>query len=238
MRLLGGDYTDGETTLTVTTGTGAANSDELLVVPDSGVNLIGDVEAGGGTTSLTVPDLDGDAESGNYYYAWTTRAIRPVNIVHASRHLLPSSVGEHNVIQTVEHPVKILTRRDWHELSAKHTEGATTAVWWNEAGDTDDWQAGKLHVWPEPQGATGEYLELWGQFQIDDMDSASDNFALPSRWYWAVALNLAVALSSKYGVSSEKKRWLLGLAREALYEAESGETEDYIHFQPDNRWRR
>jgi hypothetical protein len=236
---LAADYVDGGTSLTVTTGTGATDADEIIVIPDSGAwdASVGDIESGGGTTTLVVPDLNVSAESGNYYYAWTSRATRPVNIMYAERHLLPTSVGENPVLSTVSHPVKIGERRDWQELSAKHTEGATTMVWFNEAGVTDDWNAATLHVWPEPSNL-GEYLEIWGQYTIDDLDAAGDNFNLPSRWYGAVAFNLAKWLASKYGVSPQKKGWIAQMAAETLFEAEAGEGDDYFHLQPDNRWRR
>ena len=67
------------------------------------------------------------------------------------------------------------------------------------------------------------------------MDQASDNFALPSRWYWAVAINLAKYLVGKYGVSDAKKKWIQAAAAEALLECEMHETDDYIMFQPDYR---
>jgi hypothetical protein len=236
---LAADYADGGTSLTVTTGTGATDADEIIVMPDSGAwdASVGDIESGGGTTTLVVPDLNIDAESGNYYYNWTTRATRPVNILYAERHLLPTSVGEQNVISTVSHPVKVGERRDWQELSAKHTEGATTMVWFNEAGITDDWNAATLHVWPEPSNI-GEYLEIWGQYTIDDMDDAGDNFNLPSRWYQAVAYNLAKHLAGKYGVSAGKKQYIAALAQESLDDAEMAESDTQFQFMPDNRWRR
>lgn len=234
---LAADYVDDDLTMTVTTGTGAADADELLLVSDTGAFGLGDVESGGGTTTLVVPDLNVDAASGKYYYAWTARAIRPVNILFAERHLLPTSIGEQDVIQTVSHPVKVGERRDWQELSAKHTSGATTMVWFNEGGKVDTWEDAVLHVWPQPTGY-GEYLELWGQFEIDDLDGATDNFNLPSRWYLAVAFNLAKWLAGKYGVSPQKKNYIAALAQEALDEAEMGESDEQFQFMPDNRWRR
>jgi hypothetical protein len=203
---LAADYADGGTSLTVTTGTGATDADEIIVMPDSGAwdASVGDIESGGGTTTLVVPDLNIDAESGNYYYNWTTRATRPVNILYAERHLLPTSVGEQNVISTVI---------------------------------TDDWNAATLHVWPEPSNI-GEYLEIWGQYTIDDMDDAGDNFNLPSRWYQAVAYNLAKHLAGKYGVSAGKKQYIAALAQESLDDAEMAESDTQFQFMPDNRWRR
>lgn len=236
---LAADYADGGTALTVTTGTGFTDADELIVMPDSGQwdASVGDVESGGGTTSLVIPDLNIDAESGNYVYAWTTRVTRPVGIMYAERKLLPTGVGEDPVLDVVGHGIKVGNRRDWSELSSRATAGATTMLWYNEAGVTEDWSAGTIHVWPEPTNI-GEVLECWGQFQIDDMDSAGDNFSLPSKWYLAVAFNLAKWLAGKYAVSPQKKGYIAALAQEALDDAEMGESEDQFQFLPDNRWRR
>ena len=235
---LAADYVDGGTTLTVTTGTGAADGDELIVVPDSGVNGVSDVESGGTTTTLVVPDINIDAESGKRYYAFTSRVARPVNIMYAERHLQPTSNGEDNVINTVSHQVKIGERRDWADLSAKHTEGATNMVWFNEGGNTGDWNDATLHVWPEPTGAQGEYLEIWGQYTIDDLDASTNNFNLPSRWYLAVAFNLAKWVASKYGVSPQKKNYIAALAQESLDDAEMAETDNQFQLMPDPHWRR
>ncbi len=229
---LAADYTDGGTTLTVTAGTGAIDADELIVLPDSGAwTKDGDVESGGGTTTLTVPDLNVNAESGNYYYAFTTRVTRPIDIIYANRCLLPSDTGEDDVLDYLSHPATILNQRDYASLAAKDTDGASVALYYDP-----QWPTADLWVWPEPS-TPGEFLEIWATFQIDDMDAGSDNFALPSRWYWAVAINLAKYLVGKYGVSDAKKKWIQGAAAEALLEAEMHETEDYLMFSPDFRGR-
>jgi hypothetical protein len=229
---LAADYADGGTDVEVTTGTGFADADEIIVIPDSGAwdASVGDVESGGGTTSLTVPDLNIDAESGNYAYAWTTRATKPREILYANRCQLPTSVGEDTVLAYTSNPVEILTRRDYAALSAKSTDGAVSAIWYEEKDET----TGVIHTWPE-SSALGEFLEIWGQVHIDDMDSASDTFLLPNDWYLAVAFNLAKWLVPKYGVPDSKKKEIRALAEEALFEAEAGDGEHVIRLSPDKR---
>lgn len=228
---LAADYTDDDLTMTVTDGTGAADADELVLVADNGALLVGDVESGGGTTTLTVPDLNGDAESGKYYYTFNGRAQRPISILYANRCLLPVNSALNDELDYNSHPVTILTRRDYSTLAAKSTDGASTSIFYDA-----QWPTGKLYVWPESANG-GEFLEIWGQFQIDDMDSDTDNFALPSRWYYAVTMNLAKCLLTKYGTSADTRAFIKEEAKTSLLDAEFGETEDYVQFIPDNRRR-
>jgi hypothetical protein len=229
---LGADYADGGTTLTVTTGTGATDADELLVVSDSNTLLTGDVESGGGTTTLTVPDLNGDAESGNGYFALTTRTHRPLDILWVNRAQLPTEVGEDTTIAYITNPLDRMQRSDWAQQSAKGVSGTPSQFFYEELNPN-----GILHIWPEPITA-GEFLECWGQFTIDDMDSSSDNFNLPSKWYGAVMWNLALWLTPKYGASDATFKKIATFATSTLDDAEYGDSDDQIEFAPDFSWRR
>ena len=226
------DMAEDATSLTVTTGTGAADGDTLLVVLDDGSLGAGDVESGGGTTALVTPAIEGDdAESGSTYFAYTTKVTRPLDILYVNRCQVPSTVGEDTIAAYTSTPCDILSRRDYQALSNKSNEGTPTAVWYDP-----QWPTATLHVYPEPKG-NGEFLECYGQFTIDDMDSASDNFALPSRWYLAVAFNLAFWLTSKYGVSSETRNDIKEKALNSLMDAEFAEAEDYLKFAPNPEGR-
>lgn len=222
------DYADGATTLTADSGTGAATNDTVLLVSDSETLLSGNIDAGG-VEALTVEDLNGNAESGNPYFAYTTKVTRPVDIVYANRCLESTDYNkEDTVMNYTKHPIRILNRRDFVSLNAPDTDGAVTAIWYEE-----DWPDAVLHVWPEPKA--GEFLELWGQFQIDDMDAETDNFYLPSNWYLAVVFNLAYWLTSKYGVSDKTRTDIKEKAGKSLQDAMDHEAEDYVRFMPSNR---
>ena len=222
------DYADGATDLEVVTGTGAANADTIVLVSDESTILDGAVDSGGGTTSLTVEDLDGDAESGNRYFAYTTKVVRPLDLLYVNRCFNIEGQGEDEVLDYIRQPCQIHERRDHIRLSNPDSDGTVNSVWYDP-----QWPTATLHVWPEPEA--GEFLEIWGQFTIDDMDSASDNFALPSRWYMAVATNLAYWLMGKYGASADTRATIKEHAGRSLQEAEEGESEDYLMLSPDNR---
>jgi hypothetical protein len=223
------DYADGATDLEVDVGTGAADADTLLLVSDEGALLDGAIDSGGTTESLTVEDLDGNAESGNRYFAYTTKAIRPLDILYVNRCFNVAGQGEDEVLDYIRQPCVIQERRDFSRLAAPDSDGAVNTVWYDP-----QWPTAELHVWPEPDAA-GDFLEVWGQFTIDDMDAATDDFALPSRWYLAVSTNLAYWLMGDYGASADTRATIREQASIALREAEEGETEDYIQISPDRR---
>ena len=221
------DYADGATDLEVDTGTGAATNDTVLVVSDENTLLDGLIDSGA-STSLTVEDLDGDAEAGAQYFAYTTKAARPLDIIYANRCFNITNPGEDEVLDYIRQPCAIQARADFISHSNPDSDGTVHSIWYDP-----QWPTAELHVWPEPQA--GEFLELWAQFTIDDMDSASDNFALPSRWYLAVATNLAYWLMGKYGASADTRATIKEQARRTLQEAEEGDQEDYIKIEPDTR---
>jgi hypothetical protein len=107
----------------------------------------------------------------------------------------------------------------------------TNGWWYNE-----QWPDGKVHVWPTPDHSDN-WLEIWEAKTIDDMDSAGDNFALPSRWYLAVAMNLGLLLTTKYGVSDATYQKIARAADKSLFMAETSESERFLQFTPDDRGR-
>ena len=189
--------------------------------------------ASGGTTDSPVLTAGPAtvASSGRSVYAYTTKATRPLDILYATLNNKPTLVGEDNVLDEQATPCEILTRERWTALNLKSTEGQVNSLWYNE-----QWPTAKLHVWPEPTGH-GDILELWVQTTIDDMDATADNFALPSKWYLAVALQLALLLTSKYGVSDKTYTRVMRAAEKALFEAENSESEEWLQFTPDDRGR-
>lgn len=220
------------TALVVTLGTSTSNSDRIGIELDNGKMHWTTISSGGGTASITLAAGPATAAAvGNSVYAYTTKATRPLDILYATLNTKPSLVGLDNVIDETAIPCSILTRERWTDLSLKGAEGQPNSIWYNE-----QWPTAKLHVWPEPPGGA-QVLELWCQTTIDDMDAATNNFALPSKWYLAVAFQLAFWLAPKYGVSDKTFTRIRNMASMALDDAESGESEDWLQFTPDDRGR-
>lgn len=232
-----GDYTDGETTLTVDDGTGAATSDTILLISDEETLLDGEIDSGA-AESLTVEDLDGDAESGAGYFAYTTKVLRPRDILYINRCTIGSETGkEDSVLEYTSNPITLGTRRDYSELATRDTDGVVSMAWYDNGYSTvgSNIQSATLHVWPEPKA--GDFLECWGQFEIDDIDAATDNLYFPSNWYLALAFNLAKWLTPKYGCSEKTYGKIVKLAEEALWLARTHESEKSLQFVPTKRRR-
>lgn len=213
-------------------GTSSSDSDRIGIVLDDNTVHWSTISSGGGTTSLVIADAiaTGDtAAVDNQIIIYTSKNIRPVDIIYGTVSTGATDVGQHNAINETATPLLKLTRERWTDLSAKDSRGQTNSWWYNE-----QWPNASLHVWPTPNDGT-QWLELWEQTTIDDMDGATDNFALPSRWYLAVTLNLAKLLCIKYGAPDVTYQKIKAEAGEALFMAETSEDEAFIQFTPDDR---
>ena len=68
---------------------------------------------------------------------------------------------------------------------------------------------------------------------LNDLDSASDDLDYPQEWYHAIALNLALQLCPKYGVSSEVFNQLGRMASAAYMTASADDSEGEFRLYPE-----
>ena len=173
------------------------------------------------STTLTITaGLDADANGSNNVYTFTNRAER-------WRKILNCVITTDNNVET---PVEVIARQDWTDLSIKETSGRVNQVYWKPL-----WKTAELFVWTQTDDET-DYLHLWVQRQIEDMDDDADDFDLPNEWYLAIAYNLALYLSPKFGVSDKTFNRIAGIAQQVLIDAESDDTEDGMYYSQDDRW--
>lgn len=223
-----------DTACEVTLGTSVTDADRIGITMDDNTVHWTTVASGGGTSSLvlTAAIPTGDTVAvGQQVITYTTKNMRPIDILYMTVSVGASQVGQHNTLNETATPLLGLTRERWSDLSVKDAAGQTNSWWYNE-----QWPDAKLHVWPTPDNGDN-WLEIWEAKTIDDMDSASDNFALPSRWYLSVAMNLALLLCTKYGVSDATYQKIAGVASSTLFMAETSESERFLQFTPDDRGR-
>lgn len=215
-------------------GTSSTNGDNIGIVLDDKTIHWDTIASGGGTTSLTLTTgfaAGDEAAVDNTVYIYTNKARRPEDIWYITTSSGATDTGQHNTLNETTTPCLLLTRERWTDLSVKDATGRVNSFWYNQ-----DWPDASLHVWPTPDDGN-DWLEVWHKFSIDDMDAASDNFALPNRWYLAVALQLALHLTPKYGASDRTYGKIERLAQNALFLAETAENEDWLQFTPDDRGR-
>lgn len=218
------------TTITVDDGTNISNSDRIGILTSNNDMHWTTVSSGGGSTTivLTADDESYDFNDGAVVYTYTTKAARPRKILSAQYHEKPSSTfGFHDAVDGNTQEVDIIARTDYHRLSDKATGGDVNQIYYDP-----QYPSARLSVWPAPD-VGGDYLTLFVERQLEDFDAASDDMDFPSEWSWALASNLALYLAPKFGVSDRTFNRINLLAQQALFDAESGDREGYMIFEPD-----
>lgn len=220
------------TAITVDDGANISDSDNIGIFTSNNDMHWTTVASGGGTASivLTADDEEYDFADEAVVYTYTTKASRPRKILHATHRVKPvSDYGFHDSLDGTETTVDVLARTDYADLSDKAAAGTRV----NQMYYDKTWPNAVARVWPAPD-VGGGYLVLWCERPIEDVDSASDNFDLPQEWSLAIASNLAMWLTTKFGVSDRTFGRVAALARECKMEAESGDSEEYMKFEMDN----
>lgn len=209
------------TAVTVDDTTGMAAADEIGIETTGGTLFWDIILSVDSPTTLTLTTgVDAAAADRNDVYTFTNRASR-------WRKILNCVVTTDNDVET---PVEVIARQDWTDLSVKLTSGRVNQIYWKPL-----WKTAEMFVWTQTDDET-DYLHLWVQRQIEDMDNDADDFDLPNEWYLAIAYNLALLLAVKFGVSDKTWARINVIAEQTLIDAESDDTEDSMYFTPDDRW--
>jgi len=209
----------GAETIEVDSITGISAADNIGVELDDGSVQWTTVNgAPSGTTITLGAVLTDDVAVDNRVYTYTTIANRPMRILNA------------NITEAVdgrEVPLIIKDLKYYTELPLKTSEGQPNTIYFDPQRVTS-----YLYVWPEPD-RVDKYLTLWVQRTLDDLDAAGNDVDYPQEWHMAIALNLALLLSPKYGVTGSPFRQLFMLAEEYKELAESFDTESGFSIEPE-----
>lgn len=223
-----GDQLSGATSITVADTTGMTAGDEIGInTSDNACTLYWDtiVSVDSATTLTITNGLDADTNDNSPVYTFTTRAARP-------RRILTAQVRQNAwIAEGTDTPIEIIARQDYEDLSQKATEGLTNQLYYDP-----QWKTGEITFWPSTNCET-DIVRLRVERTVEDLDATTDDFDLPHEWYLAIAYNLAKWSAPKFGTSDANYQKILGLAAESLFDAESGDVEDYIRMTPDDRWR-
>lgn len=126
------------------------------------------------TVVIPSPGITSAAAVDNYVYFFTTKLERPIRILQAF-------VRDSSDNDT---PVSIVAQNDYMALSSKTSDGQVTQIHYDPQLSTGD-----LYVWPETDDVT-DTLEIIVQRPVEDMDSATNDFDVPSEWYEAILYGL------------------------------------------------
>jgi hypothetical protein len=225
---------NGEVAATVTavevdSGANIADADRIGILAADGTMHWTTVASGGGTTSivLTAADADNALADGAVVYSYTTKTSRPRKILHATWREAPKNDwGFHDSLDGAEIDIDVIARTDYASLSQKSADGRVNQIYFDKT-----WPKATVRVWPEPDKG-GRYLVLWVERAIEDVET-DVNFDMPQEWSLAIGVNLAMWLAPKFGVADKTWGRIVALARESLFDAESGDTEGGMFLQPD-----
>jgi hypothetical protein len=208
------------TVLQVGDTTGMAAADEIGIETTGGTLFWTTIVSVDSSTQVTITTgLDAAASSGNNVYTFTTRVSRWRKVLNA---LVITS-------ENVEVPVEVIERQDYADLSIKDAVGRINQVFY-----LPTWKISNLFVWTTTDDET-DYLKLWVQRPIEDVDSDTDDMDLPQEWYLAISQNLAIYLAPKFGTSEKRYSMIKVEANQSLLDAESDDGEERLYITPDDR---
>jgi len=231
------DEASGQTTLTVTTTSGMATSDQIGIECDDGTmhwTTIASVDDG---TTVTIDEaLDDEASSGNrvfWYTAASDRVIRPVRILSA------------NILELINNTsweITIEERTDYFNLGNRTTSGIPNRIFYSpilgsrtaDPTSASTWY-GIIYVYPRFEGGD-HVVEFTYQEPIQDVDSATDNLYVPQEFYLPVWLELCALLGTgKYSLPKEQRDTMFALAEKYRKEAlETTFEEGSLFLQPED----
>jgi len=201
---------------------GIANADNIAIELDDGSMHYTTVGVGAGTAWPLSADVPSLTSVGNTVYHWTPAedANRPMKIITAVRR-------DKNGIDI---PMNLLSLDEYTQLSDKTTDGVPINFYYRpELGLT------RVRIWPEPSDVS-DYIVMWVQRTLEDLDAASDDVDYPQEWYWAISLGLAMAISSKYGVDAATYNRIKEQFTEAYWMASSADVDEAgTEFEPNMR---
>ena len=130
------------------------------------------------------------------------------------------------VLDSIETPVRIVTRQEYMNQPSKESEGKPVFVYYDS--QIPD---GIMYVWPTPDAA--DNLKFTFKSYLEDFDNLSDDAHFPSEWLDAIVYNLAYRLCPKYEVSGEDRRTIREQSIVYLEDAEDADMEQgSLYIEP------
>jgi hypothetical protein len=210
----------GAASVSLTSATGFATGDNIGIVLDSGA-IQWTTATMSGTTATLGAVTTGAAASGNVVFGYTSRIVRPLNVVKDTIY--------RRDINNNDTPVQLLRKDAYDLLTAKTQTGKTIQVAYQPL-----LTSGRLWTWPTADLAT-DVLRFTIQRPVQDFDSTLDNPDFPIEASMALYLNLAVMLAGANGARDDLPT-LYPRAQQALEDWLDGDVEDAsVKFQPDLR---
>jgi hypothetical protein len=140
----------------------------------------------------------------------------------------------------IDIPLNIVSQQEYYLLSSKSSTGRPVYLYYDAAYDGLTNQGatavGTINLWPVPDTNTITNLTLYTIYQrpLLDFNSSADALDMPQEWYEAIRLNLALKISTEYGIQAQDYDRLKVEAKEALELALNWDIEQVsVFFAPD-----
>ena len=203
---------DTATSLTVSSISGISDGDYIGIVMDDTTIHWSTVNGTPAGSTVNIDDaIDDDAASGNAVYAYTSKAVRPLQ-VRSARVQLDS---------TSETIVTEVGGEGYFDLSNKSASGVPISYYYKPALSN-----GKLYLYPTTSDER-YYLNLTTYIPIEDFDTSSNNPDFPVEWHEAIVWNLGKRLLPEYGINDPVTvQMVVGMAAESLQIASDFDVEE------------
>jgi hypothetical protein len=205
----------GQTALSIISESGISASDYIGIELDSGsLKWTTVVSTGSGTVTVT-DALTGQASAGNRVFAYTTKLVRPLQI-------LTAVLRDTNTQDTPIYPMLL----DSYESLPDKTSDGDPAFFYYESQLTD----GVFYLDREPDDVT-KVIRIVFLRPIEDLDVTTDDVDYPQVWFRALSAQLSIDLSVPY--SRPVSAVLASIRDESLAIAQNADPEtSEIYFQP------
>lgn len=199
----------GATTVVVADPTDIAKGDYFGVVTNAGNAFWTTVKIDPAGSTITLTDaLTGDANAGNFVFAYTTNIVRPLRIPFCRRLQYATSDNAQGNIITPLAPM--MSRQAYFNLPQPKTSGLITQAYYNPARDQ-----GQIYVWNSPSSAVFGLRFTWYRPLIVFTETVNVP-DLPDEWGSALNWNLGRELLTDYSVPAERAQLIRTTAGEKL----------------------
>jgi hypothetical protein len=212
----------GSTSLSLTSTTGMAASDNIGIVLDDGTIHWTTISGAPGAPTTIAVGLASAATSGNVVFTYTTKINRPQRIDTESSYW-------HSIAGN-DTPITIGSRSEYARRTNKTSQGKIVEAFYDPQLTN-----GTLYVWPTPDDAT-DVLKFWYERIIEDFDASTNTPDFAIEWAESLILGLAARMAPSYQIRGQELKMIEDRAGIALsiamgYDRENTST----FFQPDIR---
>jgi len=180
----------GASTVTVDSDTGVSDGDYIGIELDDETLQWTTVNGTPAADVITLTDaLTDDVAVDNHVYTYTTKLQKPLRITEA-RIRIESEDDNDNCTETV---LNIRHRNQYLAIADKEATGTADLSYYDPR-----LTSGKLYIYPACDDVQN-FLKFTAKIPIQDFDDVLNSPDLPQEWLLALAWNLAILISPKFG---------------------------------------